>query len=199
MLILRQPLPTTLEASPLGFLTTDWIGIKSRNASMFVTMWSVQPLSTSMPAVFHWVRAAQYSPSGEAKVGPIATDSCLPPSLCLLHALSRWPFSPHLLHYAISFLLQSLATCPGIHTHKAVSFRGSLLEVTLHCQCNWTTLSLVPLCCALMEVLQPFPQLCEVRCRVIAFLYNKSFIPHWQTIEDQGVEEGLWDCFPCFL
>ena len=128
MLILTQPLPTTLEASPLGFLTTDWMGTKSRNSSMFVTMWSVQPLSTSMPAVFHWVRAAQHSSSGVANVGPIATDSCLPPSLCLLHALSRWPFSPHLLHCAVSFLLQSLAKCPGIPHTKQFPFLGPFLK-----------------------------------------------------------------------
>ena len=84
-------------------------------------------------------------------------------------------------------------------TNKTVFFPGSLLDVTLHCQCHWTTLSLEFLFCALKEVLQPFPQLCKVRCRVKAFLYNKTFIPHWQTIENQGVEERLWDCFPCFF
>ena len=123
--MLTQPLPTTLEASPLGFLTTDWMGTKSWNASMFVTVWSVQPLSTSMPAVFHCVRAAQHSSSGVANVGPIATDSCFPPSLCLLHALSRWPFSAHLLHFAVLFLLQSLAKCP--HT-KQFPFMSPFLK-----------------------------------------------------------------------
>ena len=102
MLILTQPLPTTLEASLLGFLTTNWMGTKSRNASMFVTVWSVQQLSTSMPAVFLWLRAAQYSSSGEANVGSNATDSRLPPSLWILHVLLSWPFSPHLLHCAVS-------------------------------------------------------------------------------------------------
>ena len=34
-------------------------------------------------------------------------------------------------------------------THKSISFFGSLLEVTLHCQCHRTTLSLVPLCAVL--------------------------------------------------
>ena len=161
MLILTQHLPTTLEASLLVFLITDWKSTKSRNASMFNTMWFVQPLSTSMPAVFHWVRAAQYSSPGEANVGSIATDSCLPPSLCLLHALSLWPFSPQLLHCAVSFLLQSLEKCLGIPHTEQFSFLGFLLEVTLHWQCRWTTLSFVHLCCALTEVLQPFPQLCE--------------------------------------
>ena len=122
MLILTQPLPTTLEASSLWFLTTDWMGTKSRDASMFVIMWSVQPLSKSMPALFHWVRAAQCYSSGEANIRLIATDSCLPPSLCLLHALSGWPFSQHLLHCAVSFLLQSLAKCPeNPHTKQFLS------------------------------------------------------------------------------
>ena len=129
MLILTQPLPNTLEASPLEFLTTDWMGTKkSRNTSMFVTMWYVQPLHTSMPAVFHWVRAAQYSSSGEANVRPTATDSCLPPPLCLLHALSRWSFSPHLLHCAVYFLLQFLAKCPGIPHTKQFLFLGPFLK-----------------------------------------------------------------------
>ena len=129
-----------------------------------------------MPAVFHWVRAAQHSSSGVANVGPIATDSCLPPSLCLLHALSRLPFSPHLLHCAVSFFLQSLAKCPGIPHTKQFPFLGPFLK------------SLVSLHRALMKVLQPFPQLRKVRCRVEAFLYNKTFIPHWQTI----VMSKLW-------
>ena len=128
MLILTQPLHTTVEAFPLGFLTTDWMGTKSRNASMFITMWSVQPLSTSMPAVFHWVRSAQYSSSVEANVRPIATDSCLASSLCLLHALSRWPFSAHLLHCAVSLLLQFLAKCPGIPHTKQFPFLGPFLR-----------------------------------------------------------------------
>ena len=98
------------------FLTTDWMGTKARSESMSVTMWSLKLLFTNMPAVFHWVRAAQCSSSGEGNVGPLATDSCLPPSVCLLHALSRWPFSLHLMHCAASFL-QSLAKCSGIpHT-----------------------------------------------------------------------------------
>ena len=132
MLILTQPLPTTLEASLLGFLTTDWTGIKSRDASMFVTMWSVQPLYLRMLAVFHWVIAAQHSSSGEANVRPIATDSCLPPPLCLLHAWSRWPFLPLLLHCVVSFLLQSLAKCPGI----------SLTNQFLSCIPSWSRASL---------------------------------------------------------
>ena len=112
MLILTQPLPTTLEASQLEFLTTDCMGKKSRNASMFVTMLSVQPLSTSMTAVFHWLRAAQFSSSSVANVGPIITDSCWTPSLFLLHAPSRWPLPPILLHFNVSFLLQFLAKSP---------------------------------------------------------------------------------------
>ena len=61
----------------------------------------------------------------------------------------------------------------GDQTHKTVSFLGSIFEVTFHCQCKWSTLSLVSLCCALMEIVQTFLHLCEVRCRVEAFLYNK--------------------------
>ena len=140
MLILTQPPPTTLEASPLGFLTTDWMGTKSRNASMFVTMWYVQSQSTSMPAVFHWVRAAQYSSSGEANVWPIATDSCLPPPFCLLQALSGWHFSPHLLHCAVSFLQQSLVKCPGIPETKQFPFMGPFLKSLV------TAIATEPLC-----------------------------------------------------
>ena len=149
MLILTQRLPPTLEASPLGFLTNDWMGTKSRKASIFVTIWSVQPLSTSTPAVFHWVRAAQYSSSGEANVGPIATDSCLPPLLCLLHALSRWPFSPHLPHFAVSFLLQSLVKCPGIPHTKQFPFLGPFLKSSFTAS---ATEPVIPLCfCAVLS------------------------------------------------
>ena len=85
--------------------------------------------------------------------------------------------------YHICCIVLSPSSCSpwkmyGDPTHKTVSFIVSVLKVVLHCQCHWTTLSLVPQCCALMEVLQPFPQLCEVRCRVKAFLYNKTLIPH---------------------
>ena len=119
------------------------------NASVLVTMWSVQPLSTSMPAVFHWVRAAQYSSSGEANVGPIATESCLPPSLSLMHALSRWPFSSHLLHGALSFLLQSLAKCPGIPHTKQFPFLGHFLKSRFT---SSATEPLCPLClCAVLS------------------------------------------------
>ena len=79
-----------------------------------------------MPVVFHWIRAAQCSSSGEANVGPIATDSYLPPTR-LLHVLSRWPFLPHLLHCAVSFLLQSLEKCPGIPHTKQFPFLGPFL------------------------------------------------------------------------
>ena len=129
MLILSQPLPTTLEASPLGFLTTDWMGTRSRNASMFVTMLSVQPLSTSMPAVFHWVRAAQCSSSVEANVVSINTDSCLPPSLCPLHALSRWPFSSRrTCCIVLSPSYCSVAKCPGNPHSKQFLFPGTFLK-----------------------------------------------------------------------
>ena len=80
-------------------------------------MWSIQPLSTNIPVVFHWVRAAQFFSSGLAKVGPITEDSCLPPFLCLLYVLSRWIFSQHLMHCAVSYLFHSLAKCSVIpHT-----------------------------------------------------------------------------------
>ena len=86
---------------------------------MFVTMWSVQPLSTSMPAILHCMLTSTSMP---------ATDSCLTPSLCLLHALSRWPFSPHLLHCVVSFLLQFLAKCPVIPHTKRFPFMGPFLK-----------------------------------------------------------------------
>ena len=95
---------------------------------MFVTMWSVQPLSTSRPAVLQWVRAVQCSSSGKANVGPMATVSCLPPSVWLLHALSRWPCSPQLLHCAVSFVLQSLEKCPGIPHTKQFPFLDPFLK-----------------------------------------------------------------------
>ena len=119
----------------------------------------------------------------------------LPQSHCLLRALSRFTSSPHLLLCAVSFFRQSLAKCPGM-AHRAVSFLGSLPEVTLHCQCQWIILLLVSLWCARMQFLRPFPQHREVRCRVEAVFFSKTFIPHWQTIEDQGVKDGLSDCFP---
>ena len=49
----------------------------------------------------------KYTPSRVANVGPIATDSVFLQSLCLLHALSRWPLSLHLLHCAVSFHTRS--------------------------------------------------------------------------------------------
>ena len=84
------------------------------------------------------------------------------------------------------------------HTNESVSPLGSLLEVTIHCQCHWTTLSHVSPSCAAIEVLQAFTQFCEVCCRSEAFLYIKTFIPHWQNNDEQGVEEGHCDCFPAF-
>ena len=102
-----------------------------------------------MPAVFHWVRGAQYSSSGEANVGPIATDSCLPPSLCLLHALSRRLFSQHLLHCAVSFLQQSLAKCPEIPHTKQFPFLVPFLKSRFTAS---STEPLCPLClCAVLS------------------------------------------------
>ena len=100
--------------------------------------------------VFHWVKAAQYSSSGETNVGPIATDSCLPPSLCLLHAMSRSPSSPHLLPpCAVSSLPQSLAKCPGISHTKQFPFLGPFLKSRFTASANEP---LCPLClCAVLS------------------------------------------------
>ena len=79
------------EASPLAFLTTDWLSTKNMNALMFVIIWSVQPLSTSMPIVFHWVSDAQYSSSRAANAGTIYIISYLSPSLSILQNPSGDP------------------------------------------------------------------------------------------------------------
>ena len=130
MLIITRPLSTTLEASPLRFLTTDWVITKSKNAPMFVTMWSEQPLSTSMTAAFHGVRAAQYASSGVDNVWPIATDSSFFSCMPCLGDRSQLAALCCLLPPAV---LGRMFRDP---TYKAVSSLGSLLEVTLHCQCH---------------------------------------------------------------
>ena len=162
---------------------------ESINVRHYVTMWSVQPLSTSMPAVFHWIRAAQYSSSGEANVGPIATDSCLPPSLCLLHALSRWPYSPHLLYCAVSFLLQSLATCPGRAHKKQFPFLGPFLKS------RFTTSATEPLCplCLCAVLSWKFCSLFLTSVKFVAGLklscitnFHTSFADHWGPSQWRG-------------
>ena len=164
------------------------MGTRSRKPSIFVTMWSVKPPSTSMLVVFQRVRASQYSSSGVVNVDPIATDSSLPPYLCLLYALLALltTFSPFCCLLPPAVLRKVFRD----HTQKKSSSRWSLFEVTLHCQCHRTTM-----CCALMEFLQVF-WLCGVCCRIEVFLHKKTLIPHWQINDEQGVKEGLWNCFP---
>ena len=106
---------------------------KIQQRIVFVVMWSEQPMSTSMPAVFHLVRPALYSSSGVAVVEPMATDSRLPSSLCLLNALSRWVFSPLA---ALRFVPPTAAPDKKSKdpTHEAISFLSSPLKVTFKCE-----------------------------------------------------------------
>ena len=119
MLIPTQPLPTTLEASPLGFLTTDWMGTKSGKASMLITMCSVQRLSTSMPAVFHWVRAA----SIPRLVKPMLDPLPLTP-VCLYISVFCMPCLGDLSHHTCCIVLSPSSCSPwqsvqGSHTQNS--------------------------------------------------------------------------------
>ena len=146
------------------------MGTKLRKDAMFVTNWSVQPLYSAV-----------------CKVGPISTDSFLPPSLRLLRNLYRWPFSPQKLHCAVFILLQSIAKSPEIAHTKKFPFLGPFLKSRFTAEAP--EILCTQLSCAIMELLQPVTQLCEVWCQVKAFLYNKIFIPYWETIADQGNEK----------
>ena len=56
-----------------------------------------------------------------------------------------------------------LAQCPGIPHTKQFPFLGPLLKSRFFASAT-ETLCLLCLCAVLMEYLQPFPQICEVRC-----------------------------------
>ena len=97
-----------------------------------------------MPAVFHWVRAAQCSLSSEANVELIATVSCWPPSLCLLHALSSWPFSSHLLHCAVSFLIQScLISMRVVASRVSARWHDTLFRFSLMSAISFSSASFI--------------------------------------------------------
>ena len=140
---------------------------------MSVTMRSVQllfPLSTSMLAVFNGVPAAQFSLSGVEYVGLTATGSYLPPSFCLLHVLTRWHFSPHLLHLAVYFLQQSLLRCPGIPHTKQFPLLKCFLKSRITASATENFVPGVSVLCS-HECSQPFPQLYEVRCWQMVCIY----------------------------
>ena len=162
-----------LEASPLRFLVIKWCGTKFRNAPMFVTLWSVQPPSTSMHAVFHWVRADPHSLSGVGNVRPIATDSCLPPSLCLFHILPRWCIHSSLAMLCCLLLLAVLGKRCKDCTHTAASSKGPSLKLRFTA-CATEPLFPFCLCSALSwKICSPF-----VNSVQIAALF-KPLLPLW--------------------
>ena len=103
---------TTLEASVFPSLITDWMVTISQqpqqNPPMFVTMIYTK------------------------------TASFLPEIFCLLRALFRWPFSPYLLHWAVSFILAILGKFSMDLTHKIVflSWVPSWIQLSLLVQLN---------------------------------------------------------------
>ena len=126
------------------------------------------------------------------------TQVCLHPLVCVLHALSRWPFSPHLLLCAVSFLLQSLAKCSGIKHTKQFPFLGPFLKSRFTASATEHFIPCVSVLCSHGSS-AAFSSSLWISLPAWSVLYNKTFIPHWQTFEDQSIEDGLWDCFPCFL
>ena len=124
-----------------------------------------------MPAVLHLVRATQCFSSGVPNFESINTGSCVPPYLC-----SSIPFlgecSQHNFCVVMSLPPAVLGKVSMDPIHKTVSSHRPL-HASLPMPLKPFLSRLSPFC-ALMEVLQYFTQLLEVRCWVEDFLCNKN-------------------------
>ena len=162
MLIISHPLPTTLEASTLGFLTTDWMSTKSRNATMYLILRSVQKLSTSLRAVFHCVRAARYLSSGEPILDPLPMKSLANHGSQTQSSFLSW--IPSWIQASLPVLLIYFVLCVSVRCSHGI------------CAAFSSTLWII--------------------CRFEVFMYNKILVPHWQTIENQGIEKEMEQAVP---
>ena len=163
---------------------------------MFVTMWSVQhkhacclQLVKSCPVFLVWWTQCWNHP--------------LPLTHASLHLfVSCMPCLGDLSHHTCCIVLSPTSCSPWQSVRGSHTQSSFLSWVPSSRFAASATESLCPLC--LCSVLSwKFYSLFLNSVKFVAGLkrpcIKKTFIPHWQTIEDQVVEEGLRDRFPLFL